>query len=116
LRALTDLVASEQRTAPERLFVRVVDRGVETLVLSMPDGWDAARLEIVSRVFADGTLVQVGKSTDAREDLLARFRATLGLVTLLIVAIALTGGWLATQSALQPIRRLAAAVQRIIST
>jgi signal transduction histidine kinase len=48
--------------------------------------------------------------------LLARFRATLGVVTLLIVVIALTGGWLATQSALSPIRRLTQAVQRIIQT
>jgi signal transduction histidine kinase len=51
-----------------------------------------------------------------RFDLLARFRATLGLVTLSIVIIALTGGWLATQSALQPIRRLRLAVTRIIQT
>jgi len=35
--------------------------------------------------------VQVGKSTDAREQLLARFRAVLGLVTLTIVVVALTG-------------------------
>ncbi len=116
LRGLTSLVASEQHTAPERLFVRVVDRGAEALVLSMPEGWNEATLETASRVFDDGTLVQVGKSTEARLDLLARFRATLGLVTLLVVAIALTGGWLVTQSALQPIRRLTAAVQRIITT
>ena len=116
LRGLTNLVASEQRTAPERLFVRVVDRGAEAVVLSMPEGWNEATLETVSRVFDDGTLVQVGKSTEARLDLLARFRATLGLVTLLVVAIALTGGWLVTQSALQPIHRLTAAVQRIITT
>ena len=45
----------------------------------------------------DGTLVQVGKSTEARDDLLARFRAALGIVTLSIVAIALTGGLLATR-------------------
>jgi signal transduction histidine kinase len=70
----------------------------------------------VSARLADGTLVQVGKSTEAREDLLARFRAALGLVTLLVVGIALTGGWLATQSAVAPIRRLALAVQRIIRT
>jgi signal transduction histidine kinase len=37
-------------------------------------------------------------------------------VTLFIVVIALTGGWLATQSALFPIRRLTLAVQRIIRT
>jgi signal transduction histidine kinase len=60
--------------------------------------------------------VQVGKSTEAREALLGRFRAALGLVTLSIVAIALTGGWLVTQSALFPIRRLTLAVQRIIRT
>src|SRR5207245_6715349 len=102
--------------APERLFVRVVDRGVESVVLSNPEGWDPGKLEIASARLADGTLVQVGKSTEARDDLLARFRAALGIVTLLVVVIALTGGWLATQSAVAPIRRLALAVQRIIRT
>jgi signal transduction histidine kinase len=37
-------------------------------------------------------------------------------VTLSIVLIAITGGWIATQSALQPIRRLTVAVNRIIRT
>src|SRR5262249_11582366 len=115
-RGLAATVRAEQQAAPERLFVRVLDRGVESVVLSNPDGWDPSKLEIVSAQPADGTLGQVGKSTEAREDLLARFRAALGLVTLLIVVVALTGGWLATQSALAPIRRLAFAVQRIIRT
>ena len=113
---LTNTVRAEQAVAPERLFVRVVDRGVEAVVLSNPDGWDPSKLEIVSARLADGTLVQVGKSTEARDDLLSRFRAALGIVTLFIVVIALTGGWLATQSALFPIRRLTLAVQRIIRT
>jgi heavy metal sensor kinase len=116
VRVLTATVRAEQQTAPERLFVRVVDRGVEAVVLSNPEGWDPSSLEIVSAHLADGTLVQVGKSTEAREALLARFRAALGLVTLSIVFIALTGGWLATQSALSPIRRLTLAVRRIIRT
>jgi len=116
VRVLAATVRSEQQVAPERLFVRVVDRGVESVVLSNPEGWDPSKLETVSARLADGTLVQVGKSTEARDDLLARFRATLGIVTLLIVVIALTGGWLATQSALFPIRRLTQAVQRIIRT
>jgi len=64
----------------------------------------------------DGTLVQVGKSTDAREALLARFRAVLGLVTLTIVVVALTGGFIVTRSAVRPIRRLTRAVARIVST
>ena len=116
VRVLAATVRAEQQAAPERLFVRVVDRGVESVVLSNPEGWDPSKLETVTARLADGTLVQVGKSTEAREDLLARFRAVLGVVTLLIVIVALTGGWLATQSALFPIRRLGLAVQRIIRT
>jgi signal transduction histidine kinase len=116
IRALTDTVRAEQQTAPERLFVRVVDRGREVLVLSTPEGWDPATLEIGSLRLSDGTLVQVGKSTENRVDLLARFRAGLGLVTLSIVIIGLSGGFLATRSALLPIRRLTQAVRRIIRT
>jgi signal transduction histidine kinase len=116
IQGLANTVRAEQSTAPERLFVRVVDRGAEVIMLSMPQGWDPSTLETGELRFADGTLVQVGKSVEARRDLLARFRATLGLITLLIVAIALTGGWLATQSALLPIRRLIAALSRIVKT
>ena len=116
INVLANTVRIEQRAAPERLFVRVVDRGVEAVVLSDSEDWDPARLETASVRLADGTLVQVGKSTEAREALLARFRAALGLVTLSIVVIALTGGWLVTQSALFPIRRLTQAVRQIIRT
>jgi signal transduction histidine kinase len=115
-RVLAATVRAEQQAAPERLFVRVVDRGVETVVLSMPDGWDPATIETASARLTDGTLVEVGKSSEPRKALLSRFRAVLGLVTLSIVAIALTGGWLATLSAVMPIRRLSSMVRRIIRT
>src|SRR5207237_1218157 len=113
---LADTVRAEQSTAPERLFVRVVDRGAEAIVLSQPEGWEPSALETASVRLWDGTLVQVGKSTEARQDLLSRFRAALGIVTLSIVGIALAGGLLVTRSALQPIRRLTHAVRRIIRT
>jgi signal transduction histidine kinase len=113
---LADTVRAEQRTAPERLFVRVVDRGAEAIVLSQPEGWELSALETDSTTLWDGTLVQVGKSTEPRNDLLARFRATLGIVTLMIVVIALSGGVVVTQSALLPIRRLTRAVSRIVRT
>jgi signal transduction histidine kinase len=116
LNVLAATVRAEQQAAPERLFVRVVDRGVEAVVLSSPDGWDPTTLETASVRLPNGTLVQVGKSTEARQDLLARFRAALGIVTLLIVVTALTGGWLVTQSALSPLRRLTRVVRRIIRT
>jgi signal transduction histidine kinase len=113
---LAATVRAEQAVAPERLFVRVVDRGVEAIVLSNPEGWSPSSLETVSARLDDGTLVQVGKSSEPRDELLRRFRAALGLVTLSIVFVALTGGWLATQSAVYPIRRLTQAVRRIIRT
>ena len=116
LRLLADTVRAEQRTAPERLFVRVVDRGAEALVLSQPEGWDPSTLDTASLQLWDGTLVQVGKSTEARRDLLSRFRAALGVVTLSIVLIALAGGFVLTQAAVAPIRRLTQAVGRIIRT
>jgi signal transduction histidine kinase len=116
LRALTSTVEAEQRTSNERLFVRVLDRGQEAVVLSNAEGWDPDTLETQTVSLVDGTIVQVGKSTEARADLLARFRATLGVVTLSVILIALTGGWLATQSAVRPIRRLSSAVRRIIAT
>ena len=116
LRALTDRVRAEQQVAPERLYVRVANRGAEAVVLSMPEGWDPAALETGSVRLRDGTLVEVGKSTEAREDLLARFRATLGLVTLLTCLVAVGGGLLATRSATRPIRNLAEAIRAVTRT
>ena len=117
LQGLEDVVRAEQLTAPERVFVRVTDwLGREVTLVSRREGWDEATLETGSLRLSDGTVIQVGRSTEAREDILSRFRAALGLVSLSIFLIALTGGALATQSALRPIRQLIAAVQRIITT
>lgn len=116
LSALSETVRVEQVTAPERLFVRVVDRRAEAIVLAAPGGWDPSVLETASLQLSDGTLVQVGKSKEARLDLLRRMRAALGLVTISILVIAFAGGWVATQSALRPIRRLTEAAGRIVRT
>ena len=61
VRALAATVQAEQRTAPERLFVRVVGSGSEAIVLSDREEWDPARLETASLRLLDGTLVQVGQ-------------------------------------------------------
>jgi signal transduction histidine kinase len=116
LRALAATVDTEQRTSRERVFVRVLDGGSEAVLLSNAEGWDPATLEVGTIALRDGSVVQVGKSTEARNDILARFRASLGLVTLSIIVIALTGGWVLTQSAVQPIRRLSSVVRRIVAT
>ena len=116
LDALVDTVRNEQLTTPERLYVRVVDRGAEALVLSSREGWDPRTLETASLRLLDGTLVEVGKSIETRLDLLRRVRAAIGFGTLAIVLIALTGGWLATEAAVAPIRRLTEAAGRIVRT
>ncbi|MBM3773314.1 MAG: HAMP domain-containing protein [Acidimicrobiia bacterium] len=116
LSSLSETVRVEQLTAPERLFVRVVDRRAEAIVLAGPGGWEPSLLERASVRLADGTLVQVGKSKEARLDLLRRVRTALSLVTLSILVLAFTGGWIATQSALPPVRRLTEAAGRIVRT
>jgi signal transduction histidine kinase len=116
LRALAATVEAEQRTSRERVFVRVLAGGSEAVLLSNAEGWDPSALEIGTTALLDGTIVQVGRSTEARNDILGRFRASLGLITFSIIVIALTGGWILTQSAVQPIRRLSSAVRRIIAT
>jgi len=117
LGGLESVIRAEQMTAPERVFVRVTDwLGRNVTLVSQREGWDEATMETGALRLSDGTQIQVGRSTEAREDILSRFRAALGLVSLSIFLIALTGGALATQSALRPIRKLIAAVQRIIKT
>jgi signal transduction histidine kinase len=117
IEGLASVVRAEQQTAPERLLVRVTDAfGRQAVVASQQEGWDVATIETGRIRLQDGTLIEVGKSTELRDEVLSRFRAALGLVALSIVLIALTGGALATQSALRPIRQLIAAVQHIVKT
>jgi signal transduction histidine kinase len=139
LASLAQAVEIEQRSGrQERLFVRVVRGGSETVFLSAPPAWNDfdvtrlrglgglweqvlsdtgdARLEVATARFSDGTLLQVGKSSENREALLARFRAVLTIVGLVIVALGLAGGALVTRSTLEPIRRLIGAVRQIIRT
>ena len=63
-----------------------------------------------------GTLLQVGKSSEIREGLLSRYRTVLAIVSLVIVAAGLAGGAIVTRSTLAPIRQLIAAVRGIIRT
>jgi signal transduction histidine kinase len=139
LPAVARAVEIEQRSgARERLFVRVVRGGTETQFLSMPPAWSdfdvsglagrsglleqapsgsrEARLEVASARLTDGTLLQVGKSTEHRDELLARFRTVAALASIAIVIMGLGGGVIVTRSTLLPLRRLSQAVREIIST
>ena len=126
----------------ERLFVRVVtDRG-NALFSSVPPEWGQfdvgqlsyetrdgdtiwatapshnrdSRLEVASAPLRNGARLQVGKSTENREELLRRFRSLLGAVAAIILLLGVGGGVLVTRSTLRPAHRLAAAVRSIIDT
>jgi signal transduction histidine kinase len=139
LGAVARAVEIEQRSGRhERLFVRVARDGAETLFASMPPDWSDfdvsglagrsglweqalsgsrdAKLEVATGRLYDGTLLQVGKSTENREELLERFRTVAALVSIAIVLIGLAGGVVVTRSTLQPIHGLIHAVRHIIRT
>ena len=138
LSALSQTIANDQAAGRrEGLFVRVLGRHEQLTFLSMPGGlpgeFDLGRLqapgwgiapsrrqnvvlEVASVQLPDGTLIQVGKSTESREALLQRFRDVASLVTLTVVLIALVGGTVLTRSALRPVDHLIEAVRAVTRT
>jgi signal transduction histidine kinase len=142
LPALNQAIRTDQAAGRhEPLFVRVLDADQEAVFFSLPPGWNdfdlaqlaraaaspdqpvsvpgrgnAKALEVVSLLLPDGTLVQVGKSTESRDELLAHYRAALFTVLTAIVLIGLVGGAALTRWTMRPIRHLAAAVQAILRT
>lgn len=133
---------NQATTAPGPLMVRIVGRRQQLIYLEVPEplrGFDPSRLaapeetpegllmaietddgrdllEVASLRLADGTLFQVGKSTQRRTELLRRFRSVLLLDLGSVLLIALAGGALLTWYALRPVRTLAGTVRQILRT
>ena len=119
------------------LFVRLADPQNHTLILTIPrrfrdrdfkilnnkkmtDTWLSLRnkkgrdsIEIRTRRLSDGYLLQVGKGSDEREDLLERFRGIFGLIMIPIVLIGLATGAFMSFRSLRPIRDLIHTVREI---
>src|SRR5262249_7607738 len=64
----------------------------------------------------DGVLFQVGKSSEARADVLRHFRARAALLFLTTLVLGGLGGLLATREALAPLRRLSAVLRGVVRT
>ena len=75
-----------------------------------------ALLEVASLRLWDGTIIQVGKSTESRDELLAYFREVTGFVSLAVILIGVAGGIALTRSTLRPIHHLIDVVRGIIQT
>jgi len=119
--------------------VRLVGPFEDVLLYSLPETWGAfdlselaggpnaiwgqvrardrnAILEVATLPLGGGTVLQVGKTSESRDELLSRFRRVLllGLTAALVIGIA--GGLFLTRSTLKPLRDLRDAVQRILNT
>ena len=83
---------------------------------TLDTGQDGFELEVASVRLRDGTLFQVGMSSERRAQLLQRFRRVLLIDLLSLIVVGLAGGAILTSSALQPLRRLADTVRSILHT
>lgn len=142
LRALDRLVEQDRRSGKETsFFVRVAGPRGSVLLLAVPDDWvqfDPAGIEPgrrASHVFwlrvprdeerdlmlaamplSDGSVLQVGRSTNNRENLLQPFRRTFLLVVTPTLLLGILGGAYAAHRATTPVRQVVAMARSIIDT
>lgn len=129
--------ASEGRH--EGVLVRVAGPQAEVRYLWQPAGWSAAdlsalasrpshpwasfaagrdgtQLEVGTVTLPDGIVVQVGRSSHVREQLLSQFRERALGIAILVLGVALVGGIAIAFGALAPVRRLDATIGEILAT
>jgi len=136
------LAAEEALGAHVDLFVRAIDRSGGAAFFSLPGRWAGFDLggpvtvpppgtyawesleseqgddvlELASLRLPDGAVLQVGRSTRGRREVLWRFRELLGVVLGATVLAGLAGGGLLTRRALRPLRDVARTLDGIVRT
>jgi heavy metal sensor kinase len=81
--------------------------------IRLPAAHSKTKLEVASVRLSDNYLLQVGQSTEDRENILRHFREIFVFVTIPLMIIGFTGGIFLAFRALQPIRELIAAIRSI---
>ncbi len=140
--ALRDWTTRVNEARKERMFfVRVVSRDGTVPLLVMPQDWfeqDVQRIDqaqkksrhewtrasrngetdltLASVVLRDGTIFQVGRSSDSRAALLTKFRQVFAMVISPVLLMGLIGGALLTRRLTKPICDLVNAAASIINT
>jgi heavy metal sensor kinase len=124
----------------EPLFVRITADAESAIFFSLPRGWDRfdvralskaparerwtelsiagsdERLEVASARLPSGPVLQVGRSTANRHELLTIFRESALLLLAAVMLAGLAGGAAITWSALRPLRELNRTVLAILQT
>ena len=96
----------------------LLDNGARVL----PKGWIRISrdpdmdLTVASTVLQDGTIFQVGRSSDSRSKLLAKFRQVFLVIIVPVIVLGLTGGMILTNRMMRPVRNVIAAASAIIDT
>jgi len=140
LPALARAIELEQRSGSrEPLLVRLVGPFEDVLFYSLPETWGAfdlsalpggpdaiwsqvrardrnAVLEVATISVGGGAMLQVGKTSEARNQLLSNFRRVLMLGAGAALVIGMVGGLFLTRSTLKPLRDLRDTVRRILQT
>jgi signal transduction histidine kinase len=142
LRALSERLINSDNGDRKAFFVRVVGSERQALFTKFPgdgSGFDSRTFEIVPNQasqpwisipgtnkhiewiigrtqLSDGRLLEVGKSRENPEELLAPFRVVFGLVMVGVVVLGFCGGAWLTSHALQPIRHITQTARSIVET
>ncbi len=139
---LTEKFISPRNSDQNAFFVRLAGRGNNAIFVSIPAAWedfDLKKVELISSeetrpwysltgpnhrhvwmiasaYLSDGRVLQVGKSTETSEELLAHFRLVFAAAMIAVVFLGYTGGAFLTYRALKPLRQLIRTVRGIIET
>jgi signal transduction histidine kinase len=140
LPALSDLVHRTDFSRNEGpFFVRVVNDGGSALILALPPDWgtvdnaldrkvnqrapwlripkdDRTDFMIASMQLSDGSVLQVGRSTNRRETLLGPFRTSFLFVIVPTLLLGLVGGAIFAYRATTPVRQVLTTARSIINT
>jgi signal transduction histidine kinase len=141
--ALQNWIYQSSDSRQKSFFVRVLNRSLEEVLLIVPKDWiefdtrqlqvgserlllregwvnipkgDEQELKIGSIVLRDGSILQVGRSTNNRETLLQPFRKIFIAVMTPILLLGFVGGALFSHRAMEPIRKIVVTARSIIST
>jgi signal transduction histidine kinase len=105
--------------------IKEYDLDVVASTLSKKGAWSGAMvipskddpedaLELISTPLKDGSVLQVGKDTDDREDVLDRFRRSFLILMLPLFLLGVTGALIFTRRTLLPLRELVATMKVIL--
>ena len=124
----------------EEVLVRIADADNAARLVVLPDAWvrgdlgaldgpagapipdeivnerERQDLDVLTRRLPAGGRLQVGMSSDERDDTLEALPRVFPVVAVPLVLLALLGGWAMAQRALRPVRRLVGALEAITAT